>query len=254
MKVVHIGCGAVGLVTAQHCIKSDIIDEYVLADIATQKAEELVKKLKAEGKATVKKVEASDKKALNKLIKGADLVINGAIPEFNANIMHASAANGANYLDFAMGDDLDQFTLDKEFRDAGVGALISIGEDPGITDAMAVSAAKQLDEVDKILVRDGDNASVEGYDYVALFSPDTLIDEVLCKPAIWRNGKIERGEPFSAGRNTTSLHRSASSRCICATMRSRCSCPGTSIRSTATSRLPWTRSSSGSRRCCTSSD
>ena len=198
MKVVHIGCGAVGLVTAQHCIKSDKIDEYVLADIATQKAEELVKKLNAEGKATVKKVDASDKKALNKLIKGADLVINGAIPEFNGNIMHASAANGANYLDFAMGDDLDQFTLDKEFRDAGVGALISIGEDPGITDVMAVSAAKQLDEVDKILVRDGDNASVEGYDYVALFSPDTLIDEVLCKPAIWRNGKIERGEPFSA--------------------------------------------------------
>jgi len=197
MKVVQIGCGAVGLVTAQHLIMSDKIDEYTLADIYTGKAEELVKKHKAEGKVAVKKVDAGDRKALKKLIKGADLVVNGVIPEFNGNIMHTAAECGANYLDFAMGDDLDQFTLDREFKDAGVGALISMGEDPGITDAMAVSASKKLDEVEKILVRDGDNASVEGYDYVALFSPDTLIDEVLCKPAIWRNGKIERGEPFT---------------------------------------------------------
>ena len=197
MKVVQIGCGAVGLVTARHCIKSGKIDEYVLADIATQNAEGLVHELKAEDRVTVKKADAGDRKALKKLIKGADLVINGSIPEFNSNIMHTSAECGANYLDFAMGDDLNQFTLDEEFKNAGVGALISMGEDPGITDAMAASAAKRLDEVDKIHVRDGDNASVEGYEYVALFSPDTLIDEVLCKPAIYRNGNIERGEPFS---------------------------------------------------------
>lgn len=197
MKVVQIGCGAVGLVTAQHLIKSAKIDEYTLADIYTGKAEELVNKLGATSEVSVTKADASDRKALKKLIKGADLVVNGTIPEFNGNIMRTSAECGANYLDFAMGDELDQFTLDKEFKDAGVGALISMGEDPGITDAMAVSASKKLDEVDKILVRDGDNASIEGYDYVALFSPDTLIDEVLCKPAIYCNGRIERGEPFS---------------------------------------------------------
>ncbi|MEM4263131.1 MAG: saccharopine dehydrogenase C-terminal domain-containing protein [Thermoplasmata archaeon] len=197
MKIVQIGCGAVGLVTARHLMNSEKVDELVLADIATDKAAELVKSLKAERKTTVKKADAGDRAALRRLFKGADLVINGAIPRFNENIMRACLDAGTNYLDFAMGDEFNQFTLDKDFRDADLGALISMGEDPGITDAMAMSASKQLDEVDKILVRDGDNASVPGYKYVALFSPDTLIDETVSKPLIYKDGKWDRLEPFS---------------------------------------------------------
>jgi saccharopine dehydrogenase (NAD+, L-lysine-forming) len=197
MKVVQIGCGAVGLVTARHLMKSEKIDELVLADISTDKAAGLVKELKAEKKTTVKKADASDRAGLKKLFKGADLVINGTIPRFNENVMRACLDAGTNYIDFAMGDEFDQFSLDDEFRDEGLGALISMGEDPGITDVMAMSASKKLDEVDKIFVRDGDNASVPGYKYVALFSPDTLIDETLCKPLIYRDGKWDRLEPFS---------------------------------------------------------
>ncbi|MDH4123791.1 MAG: saccharopine dehydrogenase NADP-binding domain-containing protein [Thermoplasmata archaeon] len=197
MKIVQIGCGAVGLVTARHLIESKKIDEIVLADIAIEKAAQLVKSLKSEKKATVKKADASDRKALKNLFKGCDLVINGAIPRFNENVMLAALDADANYMDFAMGDEFDQFTLNEKFKAAGLGALISMGEDPGITDAMAMSASKQLDEVDKILVRDGDNASVPGYKYVALFSPDTLIDETLCKPLIYKDGKWDRMEPFS---------------------------------------------------------
>ena len=197
MKIVQIGCGAVGLVTARHLMNSEKIDELVLADISTEKAGELVRSLKAEKKAAVKKVDASDRNNLKKLFKGADLVINGTIPRFNESIMRACLDVGANYLDFAMGDEFDQFTIDKDFKNAGLGALISMGEDPGITDAMAVSASKQLDAVDKILIRDGDNASVPGYKYVALFSPDTLIDETVCRPLIYKDGKWERLEPFS---------------------------------------------------------
>lgn len=178
-------------------MNSEKIDELVLGDISTKKAEELTKSLKAEKKTTVKKVDASDKNNLKKFFKGADLVINGTIPRFNEGIMRACLDAGANYLDFAMGDEFDQFTLDKDFKSAGLGALISMGEDPGITDAMAVSASKKLDAVDKILVRDGDNASVPGYKYVALFSPDTLIDETVCRPLIYKDGKWERLEPFS---------------------------------------------------------
>lgn len=196
MKVVQIGCGAVGLVTARHLMNSDKIDELVLSDIETGKAAELVKRMESK-KTTVKKADASDIKGLKNLFKGRDLVINGAIPKFNESIMNAALEAGANYIDFAMGDEFDQFTLDQKFRDAGLGALMSMGEDPGITDVMAVSASRQLDEVDRIFVRDGDNASVPGYKYVALFSPDTLIDETICKPLYYKDGKWDRYEPFS---------------------------------------------------------
>lgn len=196
MKIVQIGCGAVGLVTARHLIESNKTDEIVLADIFTEKAAALVERMNAD-KAEVQKVDASDSANLKRLFKGCDLVVNAAIPRFNENIMLAACDNGANYLDFAMGDEFDQFSIDDKFRDAGVGALISMGEDPGMTDAFAVNAAKQLDTVESIRVRDGDNASVPGYDFVALFSPDTLIDEVLCKPVIYRNGTWEREAPFA---------------------------------------------------------
>lgn len=67
-----------------------------------------------------------------------------------------------------------------------------MGQDPGISNIMARMGADRLDEVQEVLVRDGDNGTVEGYPFASLWSADTLIEEVLMPALAFRDGKFVR--------------------------------------------------------------
>lgn len=85
-----------------------------------------------------------------------------------------------------------QLAYDGAFREAGLIGLLGIGQDPGLTNIFARAAADRLDTVDEILVRDGDNGIVEGYEFASLWSPDTLIEEVLLPALVFQNGRFLR--------------------------------------------------------------
>ena len=55
-----------------------------------------------------------------------------------------------------------QLAYDASFHEAGLIGLLGMGQDPGISNIMARMGADRLDEVQEILVRDGDNGTVEG--------------------------------------------------------------------------------------------
>ncbi|MGQ0797423.1 MAG: saccharopine dehydrogenase family protein [Methanobacteriota archaeon] len=67
-----------------------------------------------------------------------------------------------------------------------------MGADPGLTNLMARMGADRLDTVEEVLVRDGDNGDVEGHEYASLWSPDTLIEEVLLPALAFYNGRFVR--------------------------------------------------------------
>jgi len=196
MSVLLIGCGAIGSVIAKHLCASDAIDELVCADIDTELAKRVGSALRSP-KVRAMGLDAADPDALRAAMKGCGLVVNAAIPRFNTSIKAAALASGLNYLDMAM-ESTDPFAESDAWKAQGLTALLGMGEDPGMGNVFARHAADGMDRVDSVKVRDGDTASSREHPFIALFSPETFVEETLAPSKIWRGGAYETVPPFGA--------------------------------------------------------
>ncbi|KAJ5815458.1 hypothetical protein N7474_007235 [Penicillium riverlandense] len=125
----------------------------VLADINVATIEQLASKLPA-GRANTLKLDLYDRPALLAATKGASLVVLGAGPYSKTSepVLTACLENKVPYLDFD--DDVESTTaalaLHEKAKAAGVPCFIGCGASPGVTNVMAVDAAKGIDKVDTI--------------------------------------------------------------------------------------------------------
>jgi len=71
-----------------------------------------------------------------------------------------------------------------------------MGEDPGLSNVFARHAADGMDRLESVKVRDGDTASSPDYPFIALFSPETFVEETLSPSRVWRDGRYESVPPF----------------------------------------------------------
>jgi saccharopine dehydrogenase (NAD+, L-lysine-forming) len=206
MRVLQLGVGSVGEVTARTVASEPEVGTVVLADIDEKRTLEVAKKLPA-GKAETLTLDVTDSDALVRALAGVDFVINGLIPEFNLELMNACLEAGTNYLDMAAAGPRDvvgtadvdeQLALDAEFKKKGLTALVFFGIDPGASDVFARTLYDQLDTVESLTVLDGDNASADGYDFAPGFSPTTMVEECLILPPnALENGKRIRRKPLT---------------------------------------------------------
>jgi saccharopine dehydrogenase (NAD+, L-lysine-forming) len=206
MRILQLGVGSVGEVTARTLGGESEVSSVVLADIDEGRTAEVAEKLPA-GKAETLTLDVTDRKALVRALADVDFVINGLIPEYNLDVMNACLEAGTNYLDMAAAGprevvgtaDIDEeLALDPEFEKQGLTALVFFGIDPGASDVFARALYDQLDTVESLTVLDGDNATAEGYDYAPGFSPTTMVEECLIlPPAALENGKRIRRKPLT---------------------------------------------------------
>ena len=208
MKVLMLGAGAVGTVSALKFVQDAMLEQLVIADAVSARASLLADHLN-DPRVSFRRLDAGDRAAVAHAIRdaGATIVLNAALPATNLVVMRACLDAGADYIDLASGgtdDDGipkldDQFALDAEFRAAGRLALLGMGADPGTTNVYAAYAAKHLlDEVTELHVRDGDNSVCQGHDgFVAAFSPWVFIDECLCQAVSYRDGRYHLEPPLT---------------------------------------------------------
>ncbi len=206
MKVMVLGAGAIGSLTATLLARSQQVDELVVASRRLPPARNLVKKI---GKKHVKAKQLDCDRIgdMTKAFKGFDMVVNLVLPRFNLKIMDACVRSGVHYLDTATdlvltkdkkGDAIErtpeqiQLDRDDQWKDHDLSALLGWGCDPGLTNVFARLGADRLDHVDEILVRDGDNSTIEGYDFASLWSADTLIEEVQMDALAYYNRRFVR--------------------------------------------------------------
>ena len=200
MKVVQLGCGICGLVCAEHLAKNKKVDSLVLADSRTAGAQGLADRLKMK-KLAVAKVDGTSEKAVVELLKDADIVVATMPWRLNKLALEAAIATGTDYVDFGMpfdstGPEFDRYSA--RCSDAGVSALMGMGEEPGMSDILAMNGAAKLDRADEAHIYDGDTASVDGLEFFSSWSPVDLLDETSVPAAVFRNGKIEFIPPLSA--------------------------------------------------------
>jgi saccharopine dehydrogenase (NAD+, L-lysine-forming) len=208
VKVLMLGAGAVGTVSALKFVQDAMLEQLVIADAVSARATLLADRL-SDSRVSFRRLDAGDRTAVANAIRetGTTIVLNAALPATNLVVMRACLDAGCDYIDLASGgtdDDGipkldDQFALDAEFRAAGRMALLGMGADPGTTNVYAAYAAKHLlDEITELHVRDGDNSVCQGHTgFVATFSPWVFIDECLCKAVSYRDGRYHLEAPLT---------------------------------------------------------
>ena len=208
MKVLVLGAGAVGTVSALKFAKAAVLEKLVIADTVSARASLLADRLN-DPRVSAMRLDAGNRIAVASAIRhtGTTLVLNAALPATNLDVMRACLDAGCNYIDLASaGTDADgipkmddQFALDAEFKAAGHLAILGMGADPGTTNVYAAYAAKHLlDVVTELRIRDGDNSVCQGHaGFLAAFSPWVFIDECLCKAVSYRDGRYHLEEPLT---------------------------------------------------------
>lgn len=193
MKVLVLGCGAQGSVIATHLVKSPHVNELRLADVSIRKAKSLADRLQSD-KVTAYKANANNFKRLLKVAKKVDVVVNAASYSWSIieNSMEAALTSGAHYVDLA---GVEQLMFNSKWEDAGLTAIIGMGEDPGITNLLAAKAADEMDAVDEIRMRDW--GSVNSKEMVSSWSPAAAWADFAEEPIIYDHGTFKRVPPFS---------------------------------------------------------
>jgi saccharopine dehydrogenase (NAD+, L-lysine-forming) len=216
LRVLLLGIGAVGTVTATHLANCPEVSEVVLGDIALERSKQLADRLKS-SKVSALRVDAGNRENLTSAMKKTDVVINAALPKFNFLVMDVALKNKVNYLDLASDIPYDsvrnQLKLSKKWKAADMTAIMGLGEDPGLSNLFARYLADKLDSVEEIRIRDGDTGVSPDYAFPCLFSPDVLIDEVLNQPEIFKDGSLLRLPPLS-GQETYSFPEPVSSQTV----------------------------------------
>jgi saccharopine dehydrogenase-like NADP-dependent oxidoreductase len=217
MRVLVVGAGGVGAAFAAIAQRRKAFEHVALADVSSARAHEVVAGLGEADRFSAKRVDASDRQALVKLIERSrpDAVLNACDPRFNEPIFDACFQTRVTYVDMAMtlsrphprrpyelpgvmlGE--GQLARGEQWSQAGLLALVGMGVEPGLSDVFARHAADELfSHVREVGVRDGSDLVVEGYDFAPTFSIWTTIEECLNPPLIWER---ERGfyttAPFS---------------------------------------------------------
>ena len=125
------------------------IDQIIIADIDYPTAETFADDLNQ--KASPLQLDVNDSQAMKSAMVGIDIVVNTCGPYFRfaVPILRAAIDSGCHYLDIC--DDweptIEMLKLDEKAKAAGVSATLGLGASPGLTNMMALIAARELDAV-----------------------------------------------------------------------------------------------------------
>jgi saccharopine dehydrogenase (NAD+, L-lysine forming) len=197
LKLSLIGAGGVGQVIAHHlagtkeaAVKVGDIDRSRLREVA-----------KSSPRATTLRLDAGEPSQVGRFISGSDVVINASHPRFNKLIMQQAFKKKVNYLDLASLTPAaltEQLGQDSKWSKRGLVAIVTMGEDPGLSNIMARRGVDMLDRVSDVRVRDGETSTSDIYPFVCLFAPDVFLEEAVSPAQYFEGGEIRTAPPMSA--------------------------------------------------------
>jgi saccharopine dehydrogenase-like NADP-dependent oxidoreductase len=155
MKVFVIGCGEMGQEAVQDLYNSGKFEEIVVATRTVEKARQVETRLTGgKTRLSVIPLELNRPQDLEGLLRGFDVAVNCAGPnyKYEVRVARAAVSAGVNLVD--INDDYEttfqMLELDEAARKAGVTIVLGLGASPGINNVLVRAAANQLDEVEEI--------------------------------------------------------------------------------------------------------
>jgi hypothetical protein len=145
-------------------------------------------------------VNARNLRAIVKVAKGCQLIVNASASVFNEIVLRAALRLRAHYLDLSSHLTRNPFKPEqvgykKKFEAKRRTALINTGAAPGLTNLLVMRAAELLDEVHSVHIRLYESS--ESDDPISQWSPEVSFDEAISNPRIYRNRKYQLAKRFS---------------------------------------------------------
>ncbi|MFB0501229.1 MAG: saccharopine dehydrogenase NADP-binding domain-containing protein, partial [Candidatus Bathyarchaeia archaeon] len=206
MKIVVLGgTGLTGRCAVRDLAQSPEVSEVVMTGRSLEKAQRIADEIKSK-KVSIAQIDVTKHDDTVKVLKGADVGLNAVQYYYNLNVMKAALEAKVHYLDLGglFHTALKQLELNNKFREAGLTAILGMGECPGITNVMARYAVDRLDSVETILVRDTWMDFTEGAPpFMVTWSLSTLFDEMTIPAVIFENGQYKEVPPLSGKETMT---------------------------------------------------
>jgi len=215
-KILIIGAGGVGRVTAHKCAdNTEIFEEIVLASRTSSKCEVIASDIKDKYGVSIRtdQVDADHVDQVVRLFEKhkPKMVINVALPYQDLTIMEACLQCGVHYLDTANYEPPEeakfeyswQWAYQERFKEAGLLAILGCGFDPGVTGVFTAYAAKHhFDELHYLDIVDC-NGGDHGKAFATNFNPEINIREITQKGKYWKDDQWIETEPFECRKDLT---------------------------------------------------
>jgi lysine 6-dehydrogenase len=199
MKYTVIGAGMMGSAAAYDLSVNNPNDEVVLADINAQRAQQSARACKPNVQPL--RVDVNNHKEVVKTLKGTDAAISAVSYSVNYQMTRAAIEAGVHLVDLGGNNDVvtRQLTLDTEARQAGVTIVPNSGLAPGLINILAVTGAKEFDELESIHLRVGGlpQKPQPPLNYQIVFSVEGLINEYVEKATVIKDGTLMQIDPMS---------------------------------------------------------
>lgn len=212
-KVLILGAGGQGGSCASILSRQESIEEIRLADLKEETARKVADQISSP-KVKAYSVNALDPNDVAKVAEGVDVLIDMVMPWMVPNVMKGALKAKCNYIntafdtpfwdEFIAGKKIEELTLNKEFREAGLTALFGCGFAPGWTNVLARRFANRLDSVESIEMRIGKATIIPDehpYDWVLKpwnpgWSPKQALIDCASPTYALENGKYVKYPPF----------------------------------------------------------
>lgn len=153
MKILALGCGAMGKVAIRDLVEHSDFEEIIVADYDVKKAEEYVRSL-GDRRLQAEFIDVTDRPGLVKLMKRADLAIStvGPFYRYGLAVVEAAIEAGISLVDICDDYDVTPKVLELHDRAKAKGVMIitGLGASPGATNLLAKLGAQQLDEPEEV--------------------------------------------------------------------------------------------------------
>jgi lysine 6-dehydrogenase len=192
-------------VTVRDLIDSPDVEHILVADLDLDVATSVIESLD-DDRLEAAAIDVSDTEATSGLLEGFDITINSTPYYFNLDVMRAALQARSHYIDLGglFHTTRKQMTLDEDFREASLLAVLGCGSAPGITNIMARYGCDNLDRVHAIDVQLG-GVDLSGTEspFRPPYSLETLLDEWVMAPYVFEQGQWVELPPFSGGQEVS---------------------------------------------------
>ncbi|OGN87000.1 MAG: hypothetical protein A2X23_12530 [Chloroflexi bacterium GWC2_73_18] len=187
------GAGLMGRATARDLVGSGFA--VTIADIDLDGARQMAATLGPDAAAV--RADASDVASLLTAFQGADAVVNVSQYYFNLPVMEACLEARLSYCDLGglYHTTLKQLAMGERFADRGLLAILGIGSAVGLTNVMGAYIADRLATIDHLRCYDAYAPAEEGLSWA--YSLETIFDEIMSRPMVWRDGRMLELDPLS---------------------------------------------------------
>jgi len=192
--VVLGGVGAIGRVVVRDLFESHPWNHILIADYNEAGARAYARSFRRR-RASAAFADAGRSKHLAKLFRGHTVVINCTQHDFNLKVMQAALAARIHYVDLGglFHWTRRQLKLDRQFKRAGLTAVLGAGCAPGITNVMTRAAADRFDHIDSVRIRVGArDLNGKPADFFFPYSAQTIVEELTLKPWVFAGGKFHQ--------------------------------------------------------------